>query len=202
MAIDIIDAVDPHVREAVFRFRYDIYVREMRRRQKDADHARCRVEDPLDRTALLLAAVDTVSGRIAGTARGNIVAGSDLGLYERLYGLDTLSRAERASTSITTRFMVDRVHRGSILAVQLARALFARGAARGVTADYIDCNEPLVPFFERLGYQSVRTIEHPDYGEVRLMRLEVRKEGYLSRPAGAFAGVHDGRTMKAAAVCR
>ena len=197
MAIEIIDAVDPHVREAVFRFRYDIYVREMRRRQKDADHERARVEDALDRTCLLLAARDTSTGRIVGTARGNRVSGSELGVYDRLYGLDQLSPSERAATSITTRFMVAREHRGSRLAVQLARALFARGAARGITTDYIDCNEPLVPFFERLGYQSLRTIEHPDYGIVRLMRLDVRREGVLSRAGGSLANTYE---YKAAAI--
>lgn len=184
MAIEIVEAADHDLREAVFRFRYDIYVREMRRRQKDADHARGRVEDALDRTAILLAARDTGTGRIAGTARGNIVEGSDLGIYERLYGLDRLGQDARTTTSITTRFMVERERRGTLLAVQLARALFERGAAAGVTTNYIDCNEPLVPFFERLGYRSLRAIEHPEYGPVRLMRLDVRGDAPLARGAG------------------
>lgn len=192
MAIEIIDAADPAVREAVFRFRYDIYVREMRRQQKDADHDRGRVEDALDSTAVLLAARDTVSGRIVGTVRANIVAGSDLGIYERLYGLEHLTEAERAKTSITTRFMVERERRGTVLVVQLARALFARGVAAGVTTDYIDCNEPLVPFFARLGYEPMRAVEHPDYGVVRLMRLAVRGGVPLSR-AGGFDTVHERR---------
>ena len=189
MAIEIIDATDPFVREAVFRFRYDIYVREMRRRQKDADHERGRVEDALDRDAILLAARDSVSGRIVGTARSNVVAVSDLGVYDRLYGLHALSATERASTTITTRFMVDRERRGTLLAVQLARSLFARGSARGIRTDYIDCNEPLVPFFERLGYRSVQTVEHPDYGSVRLMRLDVRDEGHMARVGSPFGSV-------------
>jgi GNAT superfamily N-acetyltransferase len=189
MAIDIIDATDPSVREAVFRFRYDIYVREMRRRQKDADHERQRVEDILDRDAILLAAVDTGSGRVVGTARSNIVGRSEIGVYDRLYGLDALSARERTVTTITTRFMVDRERRGTVLAMQLARSLFARGAARGITTDYIDCNEPLVPFFERLGYRSIRTVEHPDYGAVRLMRLDLRDDGHLARVGSPFGSV-------------
>jgi len=197
MAIEIIDATDPDVREAVFRFRYDIYVREMRRRQKDADHDRGRVEDALDRTAVLLAARDSASGRIVGTARANVVAHADLGVYERLYGLDTLNAAERGATSITTRFMVERERRGTLLAVQLARALFARGVDKGVRTDFIDCNEPLVPFFERLGYQPVRTVEHPEYGIVRLMRLEIARPNYLGR-AGAGSSCEQARQAGAA----
>ena len=189
MAIEIVDATDPFVREAVFRFRYDIYVREMRRRQKDADHARGRVEDALDRDAMLLAARDTLTGRIVGTARSNVVGVSDLGVYDALYGLESLSASERLATTITTRFMVDRERRGTLLAVQLARSLFSRGTARGIVTDYIDCNEPLVPFFERLGYRSMRTVEHPDYGAVRLMRLDVRDWGHLARVGSPFGSV-------------
>lgn len=197
MAIEILDATDPDVREAVFRFRYDIYVREMRRRQKDADHDRGRVEDALDRTAVLLAARDSASGRIVGTARANVAGDTDLGVYERLYGLDTLNAEERGATSITTRFMVERERRGTVLAVQLARALFARGVDRGVRTDFIDCNEPLVPFFERLGYQSVRTVEHPEYGIVRLMRLEIARPNYFAR-GGAVASCEHARQAGAA----
>lgn len=37
-------------RNAVFRFRYEIYVREMKRFQKYADHGKGMIEEPLDKT--------------------------------------------------------------------------------------------------------------------------------------------------------
>lgn len=186
---EVVEAISGELREAVFRFRYDIYVREMHRPQKDADHARGRIEDPLDANAHLFAARDPLSGRIAGTVRGNIVADAALGLYEDLYGLAALSQAERRATSMTTRLMIERTRRGSVLALQLATTLFARGVALNVEADYIDCNDHLIPFFEHLGYRRLRAIQHPDYGRVTLMRLDVGDIAHLRRVGSPLAAV-------------
>ncbi|HEX6324882.1 MAG TPA: GNAT family N-acyltransferase [Vicinamibacterales bacterium] len=190
MAVEIIDASSPALREDVFRFRYDIYVREMGRAQKDADHARGRIEDRLDAFAVLLAARDSVTGAIAGTVRSNVLSDGDIGAYARLYGLEGLSPAERRATAMTTRLMVERGRRGTMLAVKLAVSLFARGLERSVDEDYIDCNEHLVPFFHGLGYRRLRAIDHPEYGRVTLMRLDMRDVAYFRQIGSPFAGVH------------
>src|SRR5690606_2310594 len=116
MSVAIREAQDAAAREEVFRFRYDIYVREMSRPQKDADHARGRIEDRLDAFAMLLAAHDAGTGLICGTVRTNVLCDGDIGEYGGLYRLDGLSANERRSTSITTRLMVERSKRGSVLA--------------------------------------------------------------------------------------
>lgn len=189
MAIEIVDAVSPDLREAVFAFRYAIYVREMKRAQKDADHGVGRIEDALDASAVLLAARDTATGRVAGTVRGNVLSDGGVGPYEDLYGLGSLTRADRRATSITTRLMIERHRRGTALAVQLASALFERGVERGIETDFIDCNAHPVPFFEGLGYRAVRMIRHPDYGAVTLMRLDVRDLTHLRRVGSPLATV-------------
>ena len=191
MTPEIVEAISADLREAVFRFRYDVYVREMHRPQKDADHERGRIEDPLDANAHLFAARDPMSGRIVGTVRGNIVADATLGLYENLYGLASLSPAERRVTSMTTRLMIERGRRGSMLALHLAAALFERGIALNVETDYIDCNAHLLPFFEHLGYRRLRMIHHPDYGGVTLMRLDVGDVAHLRRVGSPLAAVHE-----------
>lgn len=167
-------------REAVYRFRYQIYVREMRRIEPRACHRLGRLTDPLDKTALVVAATEPVTGRTIGTIRSNLLRDGGTCHYEALYGLGALSPAERQVTSITTRLMVTSEHRGGALAVQLAMAAYALGGARGIEADYIDCNDPLVPFFTRLGYRRVRRVTHPQYGNVTVMRLEVGDTSYLS----------------------
>lgn len=189
MGVAIVEACEPVLREAVFRFRYDIYVREMARAQKDADHAGARIEDSLDAFAVLLAAVDGATGLVAGTVRANVLGDGHIGPYGSLYGLDRLSTAERRVTSITTRLMVERSRRGSAVGVRLASALFARGIARGVATDYIDCNAHLVPFFEQLGYRPVRLIEHPEYGHVTLMRIDLGDAAHLRRVGSPFLAV-------------
>ncbi len=191
MAIEIVQAVVPDVREAVFRFRYDIYVREMGRPQKDADHSRKRIEDALDETALLLAARDTGTGAVVGTVRTNVLGDGDIGVYAHLYGLQHLFAPERATTSITTRLMVERTKRGTVLAARLAAALYTYGLDRGVETDYIDCNAHLVPFFTHLGYLPVRLISHPEYGIVTLLRLDLQDAAHLQRAGSPFAALYE-----------
>lgn len=191
MGVAIVEARDARLRAEIFRFRYDIYVREMARPQKDADHLHGRVEDPLDAFAVLLAAVDHSTGLVVGTVRANVLGDGDIGLYGDLYGLAALSTVQRRATSITTRLMVERTKRGSAVGVRLASALFAHGIARGVETDYIDCNAPLVPFFEHLGYRPLRLIEHPDYGPVTLMRIDIGDRAYLRRVGSPLAAVPD-----------
>jgi GNAT superfamily N-acetyltransferase len=163
--IVIVDA--PALREEVYRFRYDIYVREMRRTQRTADHADGRIVDALDDAGILLAALDP-AGRVIGTLRGNMFDEPAAREYERLYQLE-LSDRQRRITSLTTRLMIAPRYRGSGLALALARARFRSAVDRGSAFDYIDCNDHLVPLFSRLGYQEVRRVEHPDYGLVNVM---------------------------------
>jgi GNAT superfamily N-acetyltransferase len=193
MPVEIVEARDAHVREAVFRFRYDIYVREMSRPQKDADHERARIEDALDADALLLAAKDAASPLIVGTVRANIVGRASRGIYEDIYGLASLSEEARELTTITTRMMIARRLRGTALAVQLASALFARGLDRGIETDLIDCNRHLVPFFTHLGYRQMGTVSHPEYGDVTVMRLDVRDVAHLRAVGSPLACVHERR---------
>jgi hypothetical protein len=191
MGVAIVEAREPGLREEIFRFRYDIYVREMGRPQKDADHARGRIEDGLDAFAFLLAAVDQATTLVAGTVRTNLLRDGDIGAYREIYGLANLSAAARGTSSVTTRLMVERTKRGSAMAVRLASALYAFGLRHGVDADYIDCNPHRVPFFEHLGYRTLRTIDHPDYGDVTLMRLDLRDLAHLQRVKSPFVAVHD-----------
>jgi GNAT superfamily N-acetyltransferase len=196
MPVDIVEARDARLREAVFRFRYDIYVREMARVQKDADHTAGRIEDRLDAFGMVLAAVDRGTGLVIGTVRANVLGDGDIGPYGALYGLTRLSPDERRVSSITTRLMVERTKRGSAVGVRLAMALFRYGLSRGVETDYIDCNTHLVSFFEHLGYQPLRLIEHSEYGRVTVMRLALRDAAHLRRVGSPLAaGRDDGRQV-------
>ena len=88
-------------REAIFNLRYRIYVQEMQRPQKDADHHRQRIEDALDDHSVLYGA--WVGEAIIGTIR-SIRKGMEYFLaiyptpvwktaYERALGLHQSSAA-------------------------------------------------------------------------------------------------------------
>ena len=166
MGARIVIVDSSHLREEVYRFRYDVYVREMQR-QGDADHERRRLVDALDATGTLLAALDP-AGRVVGTLRANMFHEPAAREYERLYELE-LTVAERRVCSLTTRMMLARAYRGTGLALSLARARFKIVVESDIARDYMDCNDHLVPFFSRLGYRRERCVVHPDYGEVTVM---------------------------------
>jgi Acetyltransferase (GNAT) domain len=90
--------------EKTYRFRYQIYVEEMGRVQKYADHARRRIEDRLDKNAVNLAAFR--DGKVVGVVRINFPRESDVGDYERSYHLSSVGKDHPTHTSINTRLMI------------------------------------------------------------------------------------------------
>jgi hypothetical protein len=171
--------------EAVYRFRYSIYVEEMRRPQRYALHAERTILDPLDVSAHVFSA--TVNGCVVGTVRCNVLARSDVGHYLVLYGLNELPHDLRRSTTITTRLMVAPRYRHGTLATRLASAIYEFGLRIGITQDFIDCNPPLDIFFTRLGYLRHKTdVLHPEYGSVCVMRLNLTDANHLRQIGSPF----------------
>jgi hypothetical protein len=122
-------------RTAVFRLRYDVYVKEMGRTQRYADHSRSQVEEPMDTAGHVVAAF-AGAGDVVGTVRSNLLRlTSSTGLYEDLYDFAALQPAVREYTSITTKLIVHRDFRNTSLAAQLASGpvLSAVGLQRSKT---------------------------------------------------------------------
>lgn len=184
--MDVVVADSTELRERVYSFRYEIYVQEMKRPQQYADHERRRIEDPLDGRGIVLAALDPKSRAVIGTVRTNFLRLGSLPLYSSLYGLDGLANHDAERTSVTTRLMVAAALRNSPVAVRLATMLYAVGLRNGIACDYIDCNAPLLRFFEKMGYVFLRMIEHPEYGEVCLMRLSLTDTSHLRSVRSPF----------------
>jgi predicted GNAT family N-acyltransferase len=166
----------PSAQQAVYRLRYDVYVTEMRRPQPYADHERRLVSDPLDEHGLVLGLHH--GDAIVGTVRLNSLD-RDVGDYRDLYGLDALPRSETAAHVIVTSLMFDPDHRGTPALVKVFQACFAAAWERGVTTAWVDCNDHLVPMFLRFGFVPERRFLHPLYGEVQLLRLNLRDTAAL-----------------------
>jgi GNAT superfamily N-acetyltransferase len=171
--------------EALFRFRYEIYVEEMHRCQRYADHKARWIRDPLDDAAIHLAAFS--GRRIVGAVRVNFTALGPLGDYERFYDMAAVGSDHPARTSINTRFMIAPEFRGGLLAVRLAMASYAYGAPKGIRWNFIDCNSHLIPFFAGLGYvEHIPPGDHPEYGRVTRMRLAVSDRAHLEAVKSPF----------------
>jgi hypothetical protein len=181
-------AVNEQELEDIYRFRYRVYVEEMNRKQKYADHERKMVVEPLDASARLYGI--WTGKEIVGTVRFNVAAATDTGYYDDLYSLDVVGPQYSAHTSLTTKLMVAKTHRNLKLAVSLACTLYRDGKKAGMEFDFIDCNDHLVPFFEYLGYRMFKgKVNHPEYGSVNPMVLVGSDQEHLEKVRSPFAPI-------------
>ncbi len=187
---DIRPALTPDDLLAVYRFRYSVYVEEMGRAQKYADHNAKIITDPLDVPAAhVLAAWE--AGEVVGTVRYNFLRSSDIGEYAEQYAIAGLAPDLLAATSITTRLMVHPRHRRTTLATRLACEAYRRALDCGTLLDFIDCNAHLVEYFAGLGYRPHRTdFVHPEYGAVTVMRLDLTDRPHLESVRSPFRRIH------------
>jgi predicted GNAT family N-acyltransferase len=170
--------------EEIYRFRYRIYVEEMHRPQRYADHDSKQICDSLDRSGHVLGVWN--DDQVIGTVRTNFLRECEIGEYNQFYNTATLGGRVR-SCSITTRLMIDPNWRKGRFALRISQWIYQFALERDVTVDLIDCNAPLVPFFSRLGYAIHRNdLTHPEYGAVTVMKLEVRDAGHMARTGSAL----------------
>jgi hypothetical protein len=178
--IELRVADDEATRAASFRLRYDVFVRERRTAPPDADHVAVRIRDGLDAKGVTIAAIDTVTQSVIGTARTNLLVEGTVPVYPALYRLTDLAADSWAVTSITTYVAIAARRRRAGIGTELATALFRLRVSRGIKFDYLDCPKDLIPHFTRLGYRWLRPIRHPWFGPTHLMRLSLGDTDHLA----------------------
>jgi GNAT superfamily N-acetyltransferase len=184
MPIEVRLVESPDEAQRVFRLRYDVYIAELGRAQRHADHLARAIEEPLDQSALLWAAFDNT--RLIGTLRCNFARDGDLFEYADLYCLSRVP-AHPASTTITTKLLVAREYRHTSLAYRLAATAFRKALELGSTHDFIDAYPARVPLFMKLGYRiHIPEAEHPELGKVVVMRLDLHDAAHLARVRSPF----------------
>jgi hypothetical protein len=164
---------------AIYKFRYSIYVEELRLAQFYANHVKRTIEDPLDAGAYNFYASDGTA--IAGVLRFNTPRDSDISYYEHFLDMKSAGHFHPDSTSISTRLMVAQHLRGSNVAFRLCQAGYRFGLLNSIRYNFLDCNENMTGFFERLGYVVQGRAEHPEYGVGDVMRLDLLDRAHLSK---------------------
>lgn len=141
-------------RLAIYRFRYEIYIEEMGKPYKNADHVNRLLTDELDDLATLLYFEN--EGEIHGTVRINW--GKDDVAFAAFdnpnFRLSRFDRFASKAFSFNSRFMVSPQFRNSRLGLDLARRSYWLGLQHRVLFNFINCNPGLVEFFERLGFKK------------------------------------------------
>jgi hypothetical protein len=191
----LIDALDRvHIaeteeeREAVFRFRYSVYVEELGRKLGNADHRTRHVHDVEDdrpyTTLLYTADDDELTGTIRIRRWGpGEVPEKDWETFsmDRFEGLGELGTAELG------RLMIRPDHRGQLGIVSIACALYQLGATElDIDVAFLNCATGLVRHYRLLGFRTYagKLVPTPDGIEVPLVLFPCDRD-YLEQ-TGSF----------------
>lgn len=146
-------AIAPEEREQIFRFRYQIYVEEMRKKPQTADHIRRTITDLLDESGILL--YSTHEDQIIATLRRNFLDDAELPqtIQQRFSITEFTAAFPKQKLSLSTRLMVDPKWRRSTAVGAIVAEAYRQGRDRQLQFDFVHCAPWLVSFYENLGYR-------------------------------------------------
>lgn len=166
------------LRDEIYRFRYEVFSHELHHHQEDVNHAARAIQDPMDDTCRLFAAM--VDGKVVATIRWNAAGDSDLEECFRGMGIDG---DEFEAASVTSKLAVAPSHRGTTIGYRLAAAALVDGLDNGIRFNIIRCEPNLVPFYERMGFRMSHRVRwhYAEWGEGVVMILDLHDEVYLRK---------------------
>ncbi len=164
--ITIGPALTPEERDAVYRFRYRIYVEEMDRYRSIADHENKRLTEPDDEAGHIFHALS--GGKVVGTMR--LTWGGDGAINDRhieQYDLKPfLDRVSADKIVIGERFMIEPSYRGSNLLFRLFTSYLSFVNERRIQLVFGDCEPHLLNVYQGLGFRpyTKRNVNSPETG--------------------------------------
>ena len=169
------------------RFRYEVYVKELNRCQKYANHENQTIVDPLDTFSTNIVARNDRD--IVACLRTSFFRDGDLGYYKDFYRMSDYFPCSDG-ISIVTQLMSSNRCRKYKIAKILCEKVYEYGLVNGIHHCFIDCNDPLEPMFLKLGFVTLFKDRHHDYGLVNVMLLDLCDLEHLRAVNSPFAVVH------------
>ena len=143
MTVEVFRARSEQDREELFRFRYVVYVEEMGRYRRTADHQGRRLVEPEDAHSVLYGARD--DGQVVGTSRLTFGANGFSSRQINQYSLGPfLSEAPARLMAVGERLMVTPSLRGSTVASKLRDLAVEDVEAHGVRLVFGNCEPHLL----------------------------------------------------------
>jgi len=175
-------------RRTIYTFRYRIYIEEMGKPYRHADHKNKMLRDPLDDQATLL--YSTRNGEITGTLRINW--GEDISAltaFGESCALAHFRHFPANSFSFCSRLMVHKARRASVVAAALSTAAYVTGRDRGTQFNFVHCAPRLLSFFERMGFrQYTQPFHHSEIGAQIPLVLVLEDIEHLRASRSPFLG--------------
>ncbi len=141
-------------REAIYRFRYDVYVGELNKQVSDVDHAQRWLHDEDDEAPGTALFYTGKPGAVTGTMRVLVwQPGQVPARWATRYGIAQIPHAQTLTLAESGRLMVSRSHRGKLLLPALAAAAMTHAIQCGVAVGFANCAPGLVAAYSRLGFR-------------------------------------------------
>lgn len=178
-------------REALYAFRYAVYVEEMEM-TRQADHARRALHDEYDDASLNYAVFE--DGRIVGSLRCIYLdsVADPRPLIEKFAMAPALDAFGPGAILTTSRFIIAHHLRNSMAIFRLMQAAFRDALAAGKRLNYGDCSPHLLPFYEHLGYRRYTAgFNDTDFGYKVPILMLTRDRAFLGRVRSPLARLVD-----------
>jgi hypothetical protein len=174
-------ATSPAERERIYRFRYELYVAQLDRRARDADHGRRTLREDVDDDSMLIQA--TSHGAIVGVVRATICTPALLATpLATTFALDRFRAYTPRALTISSRLMVDPRWRHAHVGALLIGFLYERYRDLQVLFDFCQCRPELVPYYEIVGHRRyLSPFDHPESGPLEPMVLALEDTNHLAR---------------------
>jgi N-acyl-L-homoserine lactone synthetase len=186
-------------REALFAFRYQVYVSELAMTD-EADHQRHQLRDDDDDCCINYALFEDEA--VVGSLR--IIRMSEVGALDRFAEKFAMAPAlsEFGPEAIVTssRFMIADRLRNTMAIFRLLRKFWEDSTDRGIRLNYGDCSPHLLPFYERLGFRRYIDGHNDDaYGFKLPLLMILRDNDFMRRVHSPFAAMNtdDGDDIQA-----
>lgn len=184
----VITAETEAERQAIYRFRYQVYVEEMQKRPSGADHQAKTLSDPLDETATLLYVIQ--DDQIIATLRRNRLDACELPpSLEQALAISKFARAcSRSALSLSSRLMVAPAWRNSLAVGSLVLEAYRIAREQEIQFDFLHAALWLMPFYRALGYRHYAPhFLDPDVGLQVPQVLLLEDAEYLQAVRSPFA---------------
>ena len=147
---DVTIATSQEEREAIYRFRYQVYVEELKRDYPDADHEHKWLRDEDDEQDYTVNFYTGSSDQITGVVRLLIwPAGECPEHYHKLFSMELFPGIESLVTSEVGRLMVDPSLRGNLIFPSLMHAMYEHLVAGDAQLCFLYCVPGLVKHYRK-----------------------------------------------------
>lgn len=183
--IDLSNSPDPEMASSIWHMKYEIYCLERNLPIAERDQASEKLVEDIDYQGIYKAILhhEKIVGLVLLVPEQNIPQE-----YREFYDI-----ADCNGASIAVRLMVAKPYRKiSCVSIMLMQAAFRYGEVLGTHYNYIDCNPPLRRYYLRFGYQEQSTKQHPKFGRVTILRLDLKDYDYLRKIDSPFLWKHHG----------